>query len=151
MFLILKEMFRVAAGTKIIASKTRAVDETLIRHSLLEQFTDRGDRASRRFVSRKRVVYACAADRGNSLAIRILSMRFISGVMATARRRGRRTNIKNVAFGCKPKYARALSNVMPCATNLMWSKNNANEYRDKNVNGLPIFHTLEWRSNSDKQ
>ena len=33
MFLILKEMFRVAAGTKSIAGETRAVDETLIRRS----------------------------------------------------------------------------------------------------------------------
>ena len=90
MFLIFKEMFRVAASTKSIAGETRAVDETLIRYSLMEQFTDRGDRASRRPVSRKRVVYACAAARGNSLAIRTLSIRFIRGVMATARRRGRR-------------------------------------------------------------
>ena len=90
MFLIFKETFRVAAGTKIIAGKTRAVYQTLIRHSLMEQFTDRRHRVSRRFVSRKRVVYACAAARGNSLAIRTLSMRFIRGVMAMARRRGRR-------------------------------------------------------------
>lgn len=90
MFLICEEMFRAAAGTKIIASEARTVDETLIRYSLMEQFTDRGDRASRRPVSRKRVVYACAAARGNSLAIRALSIRFIRGVMATARRRGRR-------------------------------------------------------------
>lgn len=90
MFLICEEMFRAAAGTKIIASEARAVDETLIRHSLMEQFTDRRHRASRRLVSRKRVVYACAAARGNSLAIRALSIRFIRGVMATARRRGRR-------------------------------------------------------------
>ena len=48
MFLILKEMFRVAAGTKNIASKTRVVDETLICHSLMEQFTDPRHRASRR-------------------------------------------------------------------------------------------------------
>ena len=84
----------MAAGTKNIASKTRAVDETLIRHSPMELFTDRGDRASRRIVSRKRVVYACAADCGNSLAIRILSMRFIRGVMATARRRDSNTTRK---------------------------------------------------------
>ena len=81
----------MAAVTKNIASETRTVDETLIRHSPMEQFTDRGDRASRRLVSRKRVVYACAAARGNSLAIRTLSIRFIRGVMAMARRRGRRT------------------------------------------------------------
>ena len=87
-------MFRVAAGTKNIAGKTRAGDETLIRHSLMEQFTDRGDRASRRLVLRKRVVYACAADRENSLAIKALSMRFIRGVMATARRRGRRQTVR---------------------------------------------------------
>ena len=80
----------MAAGTKIIAGKTRAVYETLIRHSLMKLFTDLRHRASRRFVSRKRVVYACAADRGNSLAIKALSMRFIRGVNATARRRGRR-------------------------------------------------------------
>ena len=91
MFLIFKEMFRVTAGTKNIASKTRAVDETLIRHSLMKLFTDPRHRVSRRPVSRKRVVYACAAARGNSLAIRALSIRFIRGVMATARRRGRRT------------------------------------------------------------
>ena len=91
MFLIFKEMFRVAAGTKNIASKTRAVYQTLIRHSLMEQFTDRRHRASRRLASRKRVVYACATARGNTLAIRTLSIRFIRGVMATARRRGRRT------------------------------------------------------------
>ena len=91
MFLIFKEMFRVTAGTKNIASKTRAVDETLIRHSLMKLFTDPRHRVSRRPVSRKRVVYACAAARGNSLAIRTLSIRFIRGVMATARRRGRRT------------------------------------------------------------
>ena len=48
MFLILKEMFRVAAGTKSIAGETRAVYEMLIRHSLMEQFTDRRHRASRR-------------------------------------------------------------------------------------------------------
>ena len=83
-------MLRVAAGIKIIAGKTRAVDETLICHSLMEQFTDPRHRASRRLVSRKRVVYACAAALGNSLAIRALSMRFIRGVMANARRRGRR-------------------------------------------------------------
>ena len=91
MFLIFKETFRVAAGTKIIAGKTRVVDETLIRHSLMEQFTDPRHIASRRLALRKRVVYACATARGNSLAIRTLSMRFIRGVMATARRRGRRT------------------------------------------------------------
>ena len=90
MFLILKEMFRVAAGTKSIVAETRAVDETLIRHSLMEQFTDLGHIASRRLVSRKRVVYACAAARGNSLAIRALSIRFIRGVIAMATRRGRR-------------------------------------------------------------
>ena len=91
MFLIFKEMFRVAAGTKSIAGETHAVDETLIRHSLMEQFTDRRHITSLRLASRKRVVYACAAARGNSLAIRTLSMRFIRGVIAMARRRGRRT------------------------------------------------------------
>ena len=84
----------MAAGTKSIASKTRAGDETLILHSLMEQFTDPRHRASRRLASRKRVVYACATDRGNSLAIRTLSMRFIRGVMATARRRGRRQTVR---------------------------------------------------------
>ena len=81
----------MAAGTKSIAGETRAVYETLIRHSLMEQFTDPRHIASRRLALRKRVVYACATARGNSLAIRTLSMRFIRGVMATARRRGRRT------------------------------------------------------------
>ena len=80
----------MAAGTKSIAGEARTVDETLIRNLLMEQFTDLGHRASRRPVLRKRVVYACATARGNSLAIRALSMRFISGVIANARRRGRR-------------------------------------------------------------
>ena len=90
MFLIFKEMFRVAASTKSIAGETRAVDETLIRHSQMERMTHPRHRASRRLASRKRVVYACATARGNTLAIRTLSIRFIRGVMATARRRGRR-------------------------------------------------------------
>ena len=81
----------MASGTKIIAGKIRAGDETLIRNLLMEQFTDLGHRASRRLVSRKRVVYACATACGKNFTIRALSIRFIRGVMATARKRGRRT------------------------------------------------------------
>ena len=84
-------MLRVAAGTKSIVSKTRAAYQTLIRHSQMERMTHPRHRASRRLASRKRVVYACATARGNTLAIRTLSMRFIRGVIAMARRRGRRT------------------------------------------------------------
>ena len=111
MFLILKEMFRVAAGTRSLSGETSTVDETLIRHSLMEQFTDPRHIASRRLASRKRVFYACAAARGNSLAIRTLSMRFIRGVMATARRRGRRQTVRYMVAGCHPRPRKTFSNV----------------------------------------
>jgi hypothetical protein len=58
-------------------------------------------------------------------------MLFMRGVIAMARRRGRRTIKKNVAFGGKPRYARALSNVIACATNLMWSKYRGNDIDPK--------------------
>jgi hypothetical protein len=44
--------------------------------------------------------YGCAAARGNSLAIRNLSMLFIRGVMAMARRRGRRQTVRYMVAGC---------------------------------------------------